>query len=399
MSALLITAVLGATAPNPVELSAEQRTPAAIVVLTPFGASSAVGTSRLVAAMARVLERRTDLRGQSPEQLGLDLDALSACPARRQLTCWSETVRSTAQGPGQSPAFIFGLAVRPLGDGRDRVTVTMLDVALAKRLRTSVDEDIEAELFRATPRSRPIVVSNRNDSSLISALEGLVSTHFESALTAAGRWNPFGSIEVSSPCEGCEVIVDGRLIGISRTGPLRITELRAGEHALQLRQSDTTILSCRTLSAVGQRVRVPAEACRARVPATDSASSRPWFRYGGLASSAAGIALVAVGAVQASSAPNGICVLPSSASTNDCRELGAPGLNLTTDGGLTDRREDINPSGVPTVAIGAGLIGMGATMAAGSWLWDEWPWWGQLLVGAAVGGAAVGIGTAIGGGS
>ncbi len=398
MPPLVLLAVASPLAAAPVELSAADRVPAVIVVLTPFGAGSAGGTSRFTDAMADVLQQRTDLRPLSAEQAGIDLAALKRCPIRQQLTCWSQVVRATREN-GRAPVqLLFGLSVRRVDDATDRLTITMLDATLVDRLRGPITRDeIEQAIFTRSPRTPPVNTSIRDGPSVRDTIDALVTGHLAEALARLGRWSPFGAATLNSSCDGCEVILDDRLVGIARFGRLRIMGVRAGEHRLQLRRNGVTMVRCRFSVVPPHSTVVRPSACVA--VGTETPIERLVLRYGGLATGIAGAALVTVGIVQASTGPRAICVTPAEANGDGCAELGAPTLGFDSDPSLTDRRDRVNPSGVPTVALGAGLLGMGATLAAGSWLWDDWPWWGELLLGAAVGGAVVGIGTAVGGGS
>ena len=396
MPPLLIAAAIGQTLVASTTLSAADRVPAVVVVLTPFGSGSAVGTSRYVRAMARVLARRTDLRGLSPEQAGIDLPALTSCPARRQLTCWTDVVRGAANAPRKPPRFLFSLAVRRVDANHDRVSLTMLDTTAAERLRTiGAEEQREDALFRQTRRSRPVRIARSNDRALLAALDAVVKEHFSTALQSAQHWAPFGAVYIESTCNGCEVLVDDRIIGISRPGRLRIVGLRQGPHAVEFRTGDRVTRVCPTAAVPGRSITVPSSACTTAEDASSS-GKQLWLRYGGLASGIAGLALITYGIIQANDAPTAICVVPSGASAADCDELGAPGLSFNADPELTTRAADVNPSGLPTVALGAGLVGAGATWATGSWLWEDWPWWAHALTGVAVGGAAVTVGVVAG---
>ncbi|MEO1336742.1 MAG: hypothetical protein AAFV29_13930, partial [Myxococcota bacterium] len=231
MLPLLLSAAVSQTAP--LTLTAAEPVPVVVIVLTPFGSGSAVGTSRFVQAMAEILKKHTDLRALSAEQAGLDLQALADCPARQQLTCWSQ-LASNAVRPGQTAMpYVFGLAVRKIQDDLDRVSLTMLDAALSYVYR-DVDSPEEREdvLFRATPRTPPIRIPSRPPEALKRALDRLVTESLAEPLQKAGHWKPFGAIEMSSLCDRCEVMIDGRLVGISHRGRLRIEGLRSGAHTV-----------------------------------------------------------------------------------------------------------------------------------------------------------------------
>ena len=396
MPVLLLVAFMSQTATAPTVLSAAEREPAVIAVLTPFGSGSATGTSRLLRGMAAVLERRTDLRSQSVEQAGIDAAALAACPARSQLRCWTDIVVAATQQDPTPPRYLFGLAVRRLADGRDRVSISLLDTSLLATLPPSMAPDErEDAIFRRTPRTRAVrVPSNAN---LVAILDRLISESLAETLDRSGHWMPFGGVQIGSSCDGCEVLVDDRLIGLSRTGPLKIIRLKSGPRRIVLRKGPSSVLQCQVdIRANVLRTRV-AESCRSTPIATES-EARLWFRYGGLAAGLAGAALVTFGASLSADAPDGYCLVPNDAPADSCQTLGSPGFGFETAPSLNDDANDVNPSRIPIIAVGAGLLGAGATLAVGSWGWNDWPWWAQALLGIGIGGAAFGVGVAAGGG-
>ncbi len=392
---LLIAAVVGHSAPASTTLSAADRTPAAVVVLTPFGSQSSVGTSRLIRAVGEILDRRTDLHAQSSEQSGIDAAALAACPARQQLTCWTRRLAAVRPAHRTPARYLFVLAVRRADAEHDRVAITMLDPSVADRLLDAITPDeLETAIFQQTPRTSPIIVSSRRGSDLVDRLDQAFSQAFAAPLTAAGQWQPYGQATLSSTCDNCEVLVDGRLVGLSRAGPLRIEGLRGGSHTVNLRRGGQTVRRCEVQTSAGTHTDITDAMCPRRPSSTDNTDL--WLRYGGMLTAAAGIAFLTYGAVQAADAPRALCLIPEGSDRSQCDSIGAPGIGFSSDGAITDRVNDVNPSGIPTAAIGAGLLGAGATWTAGSWFWEDWPPWAQATLGAAIGAAAFGVGVAAG---
>ncbi|MEM7678496.1 MAG: hypothetical protein AAF449_21100, partial [Myxococcota bacterium] len=318
----------------PLTLTAADPVPVVVIVLTPFGSESAVGTSRFVRATAEILKKHTDLRALSAEQAGLDLRALAECPARRQLTCWSQLVNGEAARGQITFPYVFGLAVRRIRDGVDRVSITMLDAALAdKYAGPSLAAEQEDLLFSTTPRTRPVRIPSAPDDALSDALEQLIVESLAQPLQKAGHWHPFGTVEMSSGCDRCEVAVDGRLVGISTDGRMRIEGLRAGVHTIDFKGSNGALKRCSVFIEPYTMTEFDIGQCEGG--SEGDSKENNWIRYAGAAVGVTGAALLVYGAVQNSGSPAALCFVPAGGDSTTCGRLGAPGLGFDADAGLT----------------------------------------------------------------
>ena len=355
MLPLLLAALMEPAVSAPMVLSAADRIPAAIVVLTPFGSATSLGTSRLVRDLGEVLLRRTDLRPLSSEQAGVDPAAFASCPAREQLTCWTRQAADSRLEQGAGPRYLFVVAARRIAPARDSLTITLIDPSITAPITEGpTADDIEDAYFRTTPRTRPIVVDRREGKRGTVLLDQIVVETFEDRWTKDGHWQPFGRILVSySDCQNCEVLVDDRLAGISGNETFQIHGLRAGPHAIALRQNRQTILRCLVHVTANRLTTISASACQSD---PDTAKTI-WFRYGGVVATAAGIGLITYGALQAANAPRTVCLVPAGGNAAACDSLGAPGLGFGGEGAITDRPQDVNPSGVPTAGDRRRLTG------------------------------------------
>lgn len=346
--------------------------PREVAVLAVLGQRSGRGPGALgpfLQAAAAELEIRTTLDLRSPEQVGLGVEQLEACPANERYACW---VKAVPEGP----AWVGLVFARTATPGRLEVVTVWLELAGARRLLAAhpgaTPEQIEAReqaLYAAAIETRPAPLSGVETEELRGYFGHIFDEALAPAFDAAGQSAPNGTLVVEAPGGPQPVSVDGFVLGHTSQGVLTLRGIVAGAHQVSLPDRPA------------QAVQVP-RGVAVEVTFLDAPRpphfARPLGRISALVLGGAGVVLLAVGAAQASPGEAG-CLVPATASNSGCPASIAVGLGA--DRTTTAADPSSWAAGPGYLPLGLGLLSAGGGVAAGTFLGEEPepPWWSLAL--------------------
>lgn len=326
-----------------------QRRDAALVVAAPFGSSSRLDTSSLVASASALFERTTDLRLLSAEQAGVDESRLLACPADDRAGCWRRTALES------SAALLIIVTIAP-GEDADALVLFAIDLATNRRVeigpRTTKDGTSFEALFM--PRLRPF-------------------------LEAVDALREYGTASLETDCVDCEVhVADGPPVPLA-LGANVLKGLPIGATPISVTRRGTTIcesqIDVRANSAPTLPCHVPAMSAR-----------KLGVTIGSSAATAVGLALVAWSGALAAGGPARVCV---GRDTSGCDYGGTPRSGSSADV-EPQLLKDAN-GGVPLVLVGSTLMASGLVTLGGTLLLEEEQWWWPIVIGVVAGAGTAAI--------
>lgn len=360
------------------------REPAVLVVLSPQGNKSS--SALFLEAAAAELEVRTNLALRSPEQVGLNLETLEACPAAERYGCW---VKAVPEGP-RWLGLVF-VTERPGGKGLSLATIwleleTARTIAAEPATNAAMIEVRESALYAQaieTPRSQLPSAESRE---LRAYFGALYDGPLAAAFAAKGHRQESGSLRVLTEGPDLPVRIDGVEVGRTSGGQLDLRGIRVGTHRVEL--------PGRPAQAVPIERGAAATLTFGPEPLPPH-PARSMARISALVLAGAGLAVLTVGAAQASGGTAG-CLVSQRASAEEC-----PGAVLVGTGGGSDA-SPADPralsSGPGYLALGLGLGGAAAGLVYGSTLGleEDPPWW-ALILGLGLGVLSYGVVTVLGG--
>ncbi len=365
--ALLQVALLAAPAAD------VDRDPVVVFVLSPKGVAAGV-TSRIVAGLDDSLKRWTSLHAVPAERVGVSLPELRACPAATRIACWVERVTASAKSPGRG--YILAVGVLPVDGRQARVSAILVDLGSSR--------GVEQSVVHVAGSTVDLVARLR------AHLEGLVRDRLRGAFERTGHWRPSGTLVVRADLAGATIELDDRVVGVTGSAPLTLEHVPAGTHQLAVRRDGAEVVPYEVAVSVGAVTELEVEVPRVLNPV------RRGLFWSGVAVALAGVVIVAASPAAADSNP-AVCVLRDGADPDACPTAGGPSTGRFDGGYPAAGAEGYHRQGVPLIPLGVSLALAGATWTTAAELWgdvEDAPWWGVLL-GAAVGGAAYGIGHAL----
>ncbi len=375
-------AVALAVVPGAARLTIGERTPALVVVALPKGAAPATPATELTRAADVAFRERTGLDFRAPDQAGVDAERIARCDGPGRLACWVETARAGRD----RLAAILVVTVLPVGDGRDRVALTLIDAERASLCRAEPSlgerearEAVEDCIFTGAARTRPEVVGRAD---LDAFFRRQIEDPLAPLLDRMGELAPFGRLEVETETPDVELWIDQSLRGTLSTGTTRVEELRAGRRMLAFRRPGFAPL----VRPIHIERGATATAAATLISLEASPESRRVVLYSGVAAAAVGAALGVYAIARASAVDSG-CLATTPGAT--CPSLGAPRFGLSTDATPTTDRAAVN-DGVPIPMVAAGVGFAGAGWALSTLLLEDdggFPW-RELLIGVGAGAVA-----------
>lgn len=355
-----------------------------LVVLSPRGSRSS--SALFLEAAAAELEVRTNLTLRSPEQVGLNLETLEACPATERYGCW---VKAVPDGP-RWLGLVFATE-RPAGKGLSLATL-WLELGTARKIAAAPASDaatIEAReqaLYAQaieTPRTQlPAAEAQALRGYFAALYDGPLSAPFE----ASGHRQDSGSLLVRTEDPELPVRIDGVEVGRTSGGVLDLRGIRVGAHQVELPGRPAQVAQVERGATVtltfGPEPSPPHPA-------------RSIARISALVLAGAGLAVLTVGAAHASGGTAG-CLVAQGTQADSC-----PGAVLVGTGGDTGPSPS-DPralsSGPGYLALGLGLGAAAAGLAYGSTLGveEDPPWW-ALVLGLGLGIVSYGVVTVLAG--
>ena len=402
-AAWLCLALAGSAPGGGARLVLGERTPALAIVALPKGAAPETSASELTRAADLALRSATGLDLRAPEQAGVDGERLARCEDPGRLACWVASARAEAQARPGTPAIaaILALTVLPVGEGRDRLALTLIDTTRALACREALEagalgdpgdrerrEAVEDCIWASAARTEPQVVARAE---LPRFFAEAIEQELAPLLEAMGELAPFGRVRLRSATPDVELRVDGAARGTLAAGDTWLEEVRPGRRVLAFARPG---LAPRTLPVRVER----AETATATIELLSlslgaTAPGRQALLYAGAGAVAAGAALSAYAIARAGAVRSTCLVAEPNA---PCEHLGAPTFGLTTGELPSAERDRVNPAGVPIAAVAAGVGLAGATWLLGALLADEgdgFPW---ITLLAGVGAGALGAALAVG---
>ncbi len=254
------------------EVSVRETVPIALFLNTPSAASSKLGLSQVIQSVTRRLDQHTDL---APVQIRREV--FQRCVGA--LDC----VFKRLGGSAQQARFLLILTLFPGRDAQkpDRLTVLLADRERLERCQRAQGEGCanEAISLRDGPRALPSV----------EALEGWLDRLFQSPLARifeqAQRWEPYGTIELNTDLNGASILLDGRSVGVSKTGVQRLVQVRQGARTIGLSHPEHGERSAKLTLKAGEVQRLSFNLAPRKTWPKDS------LQYGGIAIAALGAAL------------------------------------------------------------------------------------------------------------
>ena len=304
--------------------------------------------------------------------------ARAAAPAASFGALWRR-----GEGATENDADIALLVIYAPVLEQERVQAILLDLrAIAQRytrrarrgpLSDAQQAALQDDLFEVGVLTKPPIardVSNARDVQVF--MNDLFRSSFSDVLKRRG-YRRFGGIDLRAPA-GAAVFVDGDAVTSIETEVTHIRDVPAGDHTLRIEHPDYL--------AHQETVHIVAEKRRSVAPELilgpnqNVVAARSALMWTGVAAMVGGAAVTAA-------------TLLSDGDNSNCFAEGSP--NCPPD----SRFRKLGP--VLGAPLGYSLFGAGATWTLTALLNDDdqtWPWW-ELLLGAAVGGAAYGVSAAV----
>lgn len=369
-------------------ISVVERDPLAFLLVAPTGRVGSTTSSELIRVLSALVEAHTDLR-LAP------LDSALVADCRGRLACFARKVFGERTA-GDTPRLLAVLSSLSEGRAADRLSLILVDLERAEavaRERSKSEEgwedELEAETAEAAILARPRAASVEGEDAARRYLEGLFEAELRTAFERAGRWAPYGAIELDTERAGLAIELDGATIGITRAGATRITGVRPGRRVLGLVGPDVEPWSTELSIERGALTRVEPSLARVTAPVL----TRGLF-WTGVVAATAGIAVTTVALAAHDGSVELLCV---GARAEGC-ETGRAFQTVGHSPSDAPTFGDVNPPGVLVGPLGYSLATAGVTWAVSSLLFhdpERLPWL-ELVVGAALGAAAYGASAALG---
>jgi hypothetical protein len=382
---------------------------------SPTGRVGSVDLSEVNRWVDAAVEENTDLEVSEVADQIVDKCVQSA-GGRRRLTCLVEEsseewmarrqslppnyneLKHELRGSRNHPRYVLILSAAAAEAG-DRLAALLIDVESAlehvhaMRVKSpqptaeeiaAVEEKISSSSVIARP---PIEEGVTSGDRVRNYVQTLIEQQLREAFTAAGRWRPFGTIEVKSAVEDpFAVEIDGVSLGTTVKGRATIVDVRPGQRSIALKNESFEEYATTVAVETGKTAYV--EATPIKKPSEVIFALRQAVLWGGVVSAAAGIGVMIYGAVALSSHDRmDICLGSTECSTGFQRFGDGP----------NDPTASANGGGPPIFPLGYSLVGLGAAWMLGPLLDndEERIPWIEAVVGIAVFGAAFGISLAV----
>lgn len=415
----LVGALIGQTpAQSPAltsgSLSARQRTPIALLFITPSGASGRIRSSELIDGLSQLVQQHTDFFVQS-------LDATEAATCEGRLSCITRLARPDYQrlqydlGNGEMAPYTEHLTylhnkqvVYPryllmlsniTGGEEDRMSLTLLDTDRVLEVVHTHDTrapdsatTLAVKVRQAGRVAEPKWGAATRPDQALSFLQDTFLHHLRGPLEAAGHWEPFGVLEIHSQEGGHAIQLDGVTVGTTQVGRTRVTEVTVGKHTLRLQRPDVADWQGEVeVVRAGTASVYPSLATRLDPTARAVRQVALWT---GVGLAVVGTTIAGVALARQDSGVVTYC--PTVDGNTACS-----GSRFTTGGYSPGQApsfsDEVNPPGVMMGPLGYSLALTGVTWSLGTLLFgadDDIPWW-QLGAGVVLGAAAYGISQAV----
>lgn len=415
MSPLLLTLALiaGTPADQGRELvMPSARRPLAFLLITPSGNVANTSSSEIIRIVSKLFEKHTDF------QLEI-IDPASVSECKGQLGCMVRQVRTdynravyllpnNTVAPYKEhldylkkkktvyPAYLLVLSNLTLGQS-DRLSMSLIDTDIALEYYHEAFRDRE-DWERATEAriNEYAVVGDTIEGELRSEAEArrFLEEHFQKELrrqfTDSGNWEPFGTIEISSPVSGAAVSIDGITVGTTLAGVTRVVNVPASRHEVVVEHPEYVPYTTEALVERGEVAAIGATL----EPKGSAVSSyvRQSLIWGGAALAVAGAVTAGIALGTTDGSVKTYCPTLGNAETA-CTGSQFTRLGGYQPGNAPTFSNDVNSGSVLFAPLGYSIALTGLTWSLGTLLIgepDDFPWI-QLAAGVVLGGAAYGL--------
>lgn len=366
--------------PTTTQLRVTPRPPLAIVTHSPTGAA---GETDLGTLVARFAERVDALTAFHPMERR---DAkIKGCGGR--VGCIVHSIQAGSGSDDGEPGIRYVLLLTQIAipSRPDRIVASLVDVERAlEALEGRAPEDAEERILRYAVVADWATEEVDSDDDLGQLAEVFFRSRVAPVLAPRGEWRPYSQAVLHGLPLGAELRVDGHPVGQTDHPTVVLSDLPRGQHEVMVIHPDFAPYR-RSIDVGGSEQAVYDVALR-RAPR--GVRSRDVLFWSGVASAAAGAALLAVAAAE------------DDRGTTYCFEGAdcAPGTRFNSFSGPPESGIGSAPSdgGVLVAPLGISLVSAGVVWSVGARLEGERrvPWI-SLLAGLAVGGAAYGVSAAV----
>lgn len=330
-----------------------------LVLLSPSGQPVQTSGSLLLQAVSEAVEPNTRYRIRV-----LEGEEIGAC--RGRLSCLSRI--GLREVPKASRILVVSLLAGPNGD---IASVLLLNLERTRGAllpgrapQEGSDQAVELDLSEtalAWPREGMAPVTNEQE--LRGLLNDAVQQAFRRSFERAGAWQVYGRLEIASPVAGLSVALDGRPVGMTVAGILRLENVEAGTRRLAFEAGGYAPILHTVVVSPGYTQTVALEPEKV----SDPSGPRAFTIFAGALSATAGLGFLAL------------------AELADPRPASAREGYLHF-GFVSTGRDGEGPAIVP---LGLALLTAGATWALGTWLYGDTKDLpvGQWLLGSVLGAA------------
>lgn len=388
------------------------RRPLAFLLITPSGNVANTSSSEIIRIVSKLFEKHTDF------QLEI-IDPASVSECKGQLGCMVRQVRTdynravyllpnNTVAPYKEhldylkkkktvyPAYLLVLSNLTLGQS-DRLSMSLIDTDIALEYYHEAFRDRE-DWERATEAriNEYAVVGDTIEGELRSEAEArrFLEEHFQKELrrqfTDSGNWEPFGTIEISSPVSGAAVSIDGITVGTTLAGVTRVVNVPASRHEVVVEHPEYVPYTTEALVERGEVAAIGATL----EPKGSAVSSyvRQSLIWGGAALAVAGAVTAGIALGTTDGSVKTYCPTLGNAETA-CTGSQFTRLGGYQPGNAPTFSNDVNSGSVLFAPLGYSIALTGLTWSLGTLLIgepDDFPWI-QLAAGVVLGGAAYGL--------
>jgi hypothetical protein len=378
--------------PKIAEISVGERRPFSWVYLSPAGQVAYASESALLHKVSSLLDGQTDFVVE-PMPTG-DVDLCLEPESSRRLLCLVQQVESrdaqSLEKQYKLPTeVLLVVSVVPAERGQDSIKAWGIDVAKARTMPAGAGE---SWLLQNAMLVEGFTRTARDEIDVDLTIEALIQ-ELRSTLLPQGRWLATGNVQLNTPVDGAEIVLDGRNIGATEGGPLRLSGVQAGRRTVRLSHPDFEPFEQAVEVSPGSEPILMAEL--QQKPSGTAIVANEVLFWSGVATFVAGTAILTVSLVDQGDYAVG-CIYPEGGSTEACstNQFAAPGAPSSP-----GPNDNPNGTGLPLAPLGYSLMGMGAVWSLGTALFGDdhtFPWV-ELVSGATAFAASMAISLAANG--
>jgi hypothetical protein len=381
---LFLLALMAAYAADENTLTAAEKKPIGVLLITPTGNVASTSSSELIRIVGGLLDAHTDL-------VPALIDPVSVASCRGRIACFATS--SSVDTAGARHLLVLSNFTGK--NAPDRLSVLLIDVEAAKRIIADMpreaedDLELDARLGDGAVLARPKWVVLANADETRAYLRKVFEEELKQSFEATGHWEPYGTIALELEEPGFAIELDGRALGVTKAAPAKIAGVLPGKRTLRLTHPSYEHEPTEVLVERGALLSLTPDL---KIKAGPSATVRSAIFWSGLALAAGGTALTAIAVTGGNSSSELLCV---SASGGDCMDRRSFARS-DQPGGAPAFGENARPGGFLFGPAGYSLVAAGGMMALLALIFEEedrFPWI-ELAAGVAAGVLSYGLSAA-----